>query len=194
MVFKFYIYKMKKHLTIIFLLFFFFSGKMNSQNISLEAKFPFSGNATITTNNSEAFFDLQQGFGVDGLISFITLKKHQVNTGINYFQADINEERGFQSLSGIFEAEGSLFSKFFTDEDLKIMFFAGARPGIGKYTFNTGDDIYISLGIEAGFKIKYKNIYITFFQTNTKGIQEPKGGENKYNTSYLGVSLGVILL
>ena len=190
--FKFYIYKMKKQAAVALLLFFFF-GKTNAQNINIEAKLPFSNNLTIETDNPEAAFALKKGLGVEGSVSFVTLKKHDVSVGIDYFQAEVNEERKIQSFSGVFKAGGELFSKFFTDEDFKIMFFAGGKSGIGKYTFSTGDDIYISLGIEAGFKIKYKNIYCSFFQTNTKGIQEPKGGQNSYNTSCLGVSLGAIL-
>ena len=113
---------------------------------------------------------------------------------LNYSKIKREVSGNFNTISGVFKVEGDFFPKLFEEQDFGITVFLGGRPGIGQYVNDFGDDMYISLGTEIGFKIKYKDFYACFSSTKIMGFQEPSGGDYKYNQSYLGVSIGVIVL
>jgi len=190
MVFKIYICKMRYFF---FVCFFFLSFYSSSQNISLEIKKMFSGETTIFNGTEENVFDLKNGTEGEVCVVFKTTKNYNINTGLNYSKIKIDENRRYNSFTGVLKAEGDFFSRFFEEQDFKITVFLGARPGIGRFVFASGDDLFLSFSTEIGFKVKYKDFFITIFSVNEKGFQEPSGGANEYSKSYLGASLGLIV-
>ncbi|MAZ00613.1 MAG: hypothetical protein CMP58_00270 [Flavobacteriales bacterium] len=172
---------------------FFFSFSSISQNVSIEIKKMFSGETTIFNGTEENVFDLENGTEGEVCVVFKTTKNYNINTGLNYSKAKIDENRRYNSFSGVLKAEGDFFSRFFKEQDFKITVFLGARPGIGRFVFSSGDDLFLSFSTEIGFKVKYKNLFLTMFSVNEKGFQEPNGGINEYSKGYLGASLGLII-
>ena len=190
MVFKTYICDMK---FLFFVFCFFFSFSSISQNVSIEIKKMFSGETTIFNGTEENVFDLENGTEGEVCVVFKTTKNYNINTGLNYSKAKIDENRRYNSFSGVLKAEGDFFSRFFKEQDFKITVFLGARPGIGRFVFSSEDDLFLSFSTEIGFKVKYKNLFLTMFSVNEKGFQEPNGGINEYSKGYLGASLGLII-
>ena len=190
MVFKIYICKMRYFFFISFLFFSFYS---SSQNVTLEIKKMISGETTIFNGIAENVLDLKNGTEGEVCVVFKTTKNYNINTGLNYSKTKIDENRNYNCFSGVLKVEGDFFSRFFKEQDFKITVFLGARPGVGRYVFNSGDDIFLSFSTEIGFKVKYKDFFITIFSVNEKGFQEPNGGVNEYSKGYLGASLGLII-
>ena len=99
----------------------------------------------------------------------------QASCHSNFSKTKIDENRNYNCFSGVLKAEGDFFGRFFKEQEFKITIFLGARPGIGRYVFNSGDDIFLSFSTEIGFKVKYKDFFVTIFSVNQKGFQEPSG-------------------
>lgn len=152
-----------------------------------------SGETTIFNGTEENVLDLKNGTEGEICVIFKTIKNYNINTGLNFSKTKIDENRNYNCFSGVLKAEGDFFGRFFKEQEFKITIFLGARPGIGRYVFNSGDDIFLSFSTEIGFKVKYKDFFVTIFSVNQKGFQEPSGGVNEYSKGYLGGSLGLII-
>ena len=176
-----------------FVSFLFFSFCLSSQNVTLEIKKMISGETTIFNGTEENVLDLKNGTEGEICVIFKTIKNYNINTGLNFSKTKIDENRNYNCFSGVLKAEGDFFGRFFKEQEFKITIFLGARPGIGRYVFNSGDDIFLSFSTEIGFKVKYKDFFVTIFSVNQKGFQEPSGGVNEYSKGYLGGSLGLII-